>query len=96
MVARRNPGLPGWCETPVADRQAEEGCYTTAIVDLGVPARGPLFWYLDTFPTRAAAEAQRGPRSTSSAATSATGCSRSLNRGGSPPVVNVSRPSVRW
>jgi len=60
----RNPGLPGWCETPVADRKAEEGCYTTGILDLGVPPRGPLFWYLDTFPTRAAAEAQRGPRST--------------------------------
>ena len=29
----RNPGLPGWCETPVADRKAEPGCYTTAIAE---------------------------------------------------------------
>jgi len=60
----RNPGLPGWCETPVADRKAEPGCYTTAITELGVLPRKPLYWHLDTFPDRAAAEAKRGPRST--------------------------------
>jgi quercetin dioxygenase-like cupin family protein len=60
----RNPGLPGWCETPVADRKAPEGCYTTAIAELGVLPREPLYWHLDTFPDRAAAEAKRGPRST--------------------------------
>jgi hypothetical protein len=59
-----NPGLPGWCETPVADRKEEGGCYTTAIRDLGIPPRAPIYWHLDTFPTRAAAEANRGPRST--------------------------------
>jgi quercetin dioxygenase-like cupin family protein len=59
-----NPGLPGWCETPVADRKDEGGCYTTAILDLGVPPRGPIYWHLDTFPTRAAAEANRSPGST--------------------------------
>jgi hypothetical protein len=60
----RNPGLPGWCETAVADRKEEGGCYTTAFLDLGVLPRGPIFWHLDTFPTRAAAEANRTPRST--------------------------------
>lgn len=59
-----NPGLPGWCETPVADRKEDVGCYTTAIADVGVPPRGTVYWYLDTFPTRAAAEANRGPRGT--------------------------------
>jgi hypothetical protein len=59
-----NPGLPGWCETPVADRREEAGCYTTASLDLGVPPREPVYWHLDTYPTRAAAEANRGPRST--------------------------------
>jgi len=58
----RNPGLTGWCETPVADRKAEPGCYTTAILPLGTLPRGPLFWHLDSFPTRQAAEASRGPR----------------------------------
>lgn len=60
----RNPGLDGWCETPVADRKAEPGCYTTAIAELGSLPRNPLYWHLDTFPDRAAAEASRGPRST--------------------------------
>jgi hypothetical protein len=59
----RNPGLPGWCETPVADRKAEEGCYTTASLDIGAAPAGAIFWHLDVFPTRAAAEAARGARS---------------------------------
>lgn len=60
----RNPGLPGWCETPVAERKAEPGCYTTAITELGALPSGPLYWHLDTFPDRAAADTQRGPRGT--------------------------------
>src|SRR4051812_26777202 len=60
----RNPGLPGWCETPVADRKAEAGCYTTAITTLGLLPRAPLYWHLDTFVDRAIAEAHRGPRGT--------------------------------
>lgn len=59
-----NPGLPGWCETPVAERKAEAGCYTTAITALGELPQAPLFWYLDAYPTRDAAEASRGPRAT--------------------------------
>ncbi|MEO5819813.1 MAG: hypothetical protein ABIT71_04860 [Vicinamibacteraceae bacterium] len=58
----RNPGLPGWCETPVADRKADVGCYTTASSDLGALPREPLFWHLDRFETRAAAQASRGAR----------------------------------
>jgi quercetin dioxygenase-like cupin family protein len=58
-----NPGLPGWCETPVADRKEEGGCYTTAILELGVLPRASMYWHLDTFPTHAAAEANRAPRS---------------------------------
>ena len=60
----RNPGLSGWCETPVADRTAEPGCYTTAITALDVLPREPLYWHLDTFPNRATAESARGPRGT--------------------------------
>jgi quercetin dioxygenase-like cupin family protein len=58
-----NPGLTGWCETPVADRKEEGGCYTTAILNVGVLPRAPIYWHLDRFPTRAAAEANRGDRS---------------------------------
>ena len=52
----RNPGLPGWCETPVRERKAEPGCYTTAIAELGVLPRTTLYWHLDSFPTPDAAE----------------------------------------
>ena len=58
-----NPGLPGWCETPVAERKEEGGCYTTANLDVGVLPSSAIYWHLDTFPTRAAAEANRVPRS---------------------------------
>jgi len=60
----RNPGLSGWCETPVADRKAEEGCYTTASTAIGLAPAGAIYWHLDVFPTRAEAEANRGPRGT--------------------------------
>lgn len=60
----RNPGLPGWCETPVADRKAEPGCYTTAIAELGVLPRTPLYWHIDTFADQGAAEASRAARGT--------------------------------
>jgi hypothetical protein len=61
----RNPGLTTWCETPVADRKSELGCYTTAIAKLGVlPSQGALYWHLDTFRDVATAEANRGPTGT--------------------------------
>ncbi|HEV7694031.1 MAG TPA: hypothetical protein VGO52_24575 [Hyphomonadaceae bacterium] len=59
-----NPGLPGWCETPVEQRKAEPGCYTTAITKLGLLPKAPLYWHLDTYPDKAAAEANKTPRST--------------------------------
>ena len=52
---------------PVAERATRElGCFIVARQELGrLPAAGPaLYWHLDTFPTRAAAEAARAPRST--------------------------------
>jgi quercetin dioxygenase-like cupin family protein len=58
-----NPGLPGWCETPVSERKGEIGCYTTATLDVGILPQTALYWHLDTFPTHAAAEAIKAPRS---------------------------------
>jgi len=58
----RNPGLTGWCETPVSDRKSELGCYTTAVTKLGVlPSQVALYWQLDIFPDTASSEANRGP-----------------------------------
>jgi quercetin dioxygenase-like cupin family protein len=51
---------------PVAERGGREfGCFITARQELGrLPEAPPLYWHLDTFPTRAAAERARAPRST--------------------------------
>src|SRR5215213_58717 len=55
----------GTC-VPVAERAGREfGCFITARQELGrLPASPPLYWHLDTYPTRAAADAAREPRST--------------------------------
>lgn len=60
----KNPGLSGWCETPVSERKAELGCYTTAIQEHGVLPRTRLYWHIDTFPDRASADANKDKRST--------------------------------
>lgn len=54
--------VPGGCETPVSQRTSEVGCYWNAGIDLGDLPRTPLFWHSYNYPTRAAAEAAKGPR----------------------------------
>ena len=49
---------------PLSQRTGELGCWIAAHTELGVLPRGPIFWHLYTYPTRAAAEAARGPRGT--------------------------------
>src|SRR5258708_39680761 len=53
----------GVCK-PVTQRTEEVGCWIITNKTLGQLPRGPLFWHLDTYPTRAAAEAATGPRGT--------------------------------
>lgn len=55
----------GTC-VPVAERAGREyGCFITARQELGrLSADSALFWHLHVYPTRAAAEADQGPRST--------------------------------
>ena len=50
---------------PVAERAGREfGCFITARQELGhLAPTPPLYWHLDTFASRAAAEAERSPRS---------------------------------
>jgi quercetin dioxygenase-like cupin family protein len=56
---RRGP--PG-C-VPVAERQIERGCYIMVEHRLGaLPTDVPLHWNIAAYPSRAAAEAARGPR----------------------------------
>ncbi len=56
--------VPGRCETPASERTGEVGCYLTAADVLGSLPAGPMYWHLYNYPTRAAAEAAKGPRGT--------------------------------
>jgi quercetin dioxygenase-like cupin family protein len=51
---------------PIAERAGRElGCFITAREELGrLPTDSALFWHLDTYPTRQAAESARASRST--------------------------------
>jgi hypothetical protein len=44
---------------PVAERTADVGCWIVAREVLPQLPPGPLYWHLDTYPTRAAAEAEK-------------------------------------
>lgn len=49
---------------PVSQRTSELGCWIMADVAIGQLPEQPIFWHLDTYPTRAAAEAAKGPHGT--------------------------------
>jgi mannose-6-phosphate isomerase-like protein (cupin superfamily) len=58
-----NP-VPGGCETPASQRPKDEGCYLSASQELGVLSQSARFWHVYNYPTRAAAEAIKGPHGT--------------------------------
>ena len=47
---------------PAAERTGELGCWITVHAELGELPQGPMFWHLDTYSTRAEADAAKGPR----------------------------------
>jgi quercetin dioxygenase-like cupin family protein len=49
---------------PTSQRTSEIGCWVTADEALGQLPQRPIFWHLDTYLTRVAAEAAKGPRGT--------------------------------
>ena len=50
---------------PVAERAGREfGCFTVAVQPVGQLPPGPVFWHLDRYADRRAADAARGPRGT--------------------------------
>ncbi len=49
---------------PVSQRTEELGCWITASASLGQLSQLPVFWHLDTYATRAEAEAAKSPRGT--------------------------------
>ena len=48
----------------VSERTGEVGCWIIAHEPVGALTQSPVFWHLDVYPTRAAAEAAKGPRGT--------------------------------
>src|SRR4051794_6202567 len=49
---------------PISERTGEPGCWITAHAVLAELPQAPVFWHLDTYATRAEAEAAKGPRGT--------------------------------
>jgi len=49
---------------PVSERSGEVGCWIIANTELGDLPQRPLFWHLDTYPTRVQADRDKGPRGT--------------------------------
>src|SRR5262245_1950390 len=55
---------PGGVCKPVSQRTSEVGCWILAHETVGQLTSSNVFWHLDTYPSRAAAEAAKGPRGT--------------------------------
>lgn len=49
---------------PVSQRKEELGCWILADQPIGALTKSQVFWHLDVYPTRAAAETAKGPRGT--------------------------------
>ena len=55
---------PGGVCKPVSQRDSEVGCWILAHEAVGQVTRSEMFWFLDVYPTRATAEAAKGPHGT--------------------------------
>jgi quercetin dioxygenase-like cupin family protein len=64
MTLCANPDAYAQICKPVSQRTGETGCWITANAVLGKLPPTPIFWHLDTYPTRAEADAAKGPRGT--------------------------------
>lgn len=56
--------VPGGVCKPVSERTSEVGCWIVANNAVGAFPAAEVFWHLETFPTRADAEAAKGPHGT--------------------------------
>jgi quercetin dioxygenase-like cupin family protein len=62
---------PAWAQPvtggvcyPVSERKSDVGCWIVAHESVGALKESQAFWYLDTYPTRAAAQTAKGPHGT--------------------------------
>lgn len=63
LAAQGVMGPAGVCK-PASMRTQQVGCWILADDPIGQLTKSPVFWTLDAYPTRAAAEADKGPRGT--------------------------------
>lgn len=56
--------VPGGVCKPVSERTSDVGCWILAHQPIGRLAESRVFWHLDVYPTREAADAAKGPRGT--------------------------------
>jgi hypothetical protein len=49
---------------PVSQRTTEVGCWVLSNAPTGQLSRTPVYWYLETYENRAAAETDKGPHGT--------------------------------
>ena len=63
-VASTTVPVPGACNVPRTGPADAVGCYVAGTELLGPAPASPVFWHIDTYPTRAAAEAARRGRDT--------------------------------
>lgn len=49
---------------PVSERAGDVGCWVMAVTPLGKLSRSSVFWHLDNYPSKDAAEAAKGPNGT--------------------------------
>src|SRR4051812_11845501 len=56
--------VPGPVCKPVSQRTGEGGCWILAHQPIDQLTQSQTFWHIDVYPTRAAAEAAKGPRGT--------------------------------
>lgn len=63
LSAQGVPLLGGVCK-PASMRDQQVGCWILADDPIGPLTKSPVFWTLDAYPTRAAAEADKGQRGT--------------------------------
>src|SRR5580658_3003997 len=64
QLAAQGVAVPGDTCKPVSARTQDLGCWILADDPIGQLAKPQVFWHLDAYPTRAAAQADKGPRGT--------------------------------
>jgi len=64
LTLAQGVAIPGGVCKPVSQRTLDVGCWIMADDQVGQLTKSEVFWHLDSYSTRDAAQADKGPRST--------------------------------